>query len=91
MAISETGRLLSDLAKSGIIARQIIVNNVMESEDCDFCKARKAGQLPYLREIGQTFNQLSRTEVPLFAKEMKGLNALNQLGISLFGNHSSKS
>ncbi len=41
MAISETGRLLADLGTSGIISRQIIVNNVMVSEGCDFCRRRK--------------------------------------------------
>ena len=51
MAIMETERLLEDLHKSGIIPRQLIVNNVMVSEEGDFCKRRKAGQLPYLQEI----------------------------------------
>ena len=51
MAIKETGRLLADLGKSEIIPKQIIVNNVMVSDECDFCQRRKAGQLPYLQEI----------------------------------------
>ena len=85
MAISETGRLLSDLSKSEIIARQIIVNNVMVSEGCDFCKRRKAGQLPYLQEISETFSNLNMVEVPMFAEEIKGIEALNQLKMFLFG------
>jgi len=84
MAISETGRLLSDLSKSEIIPRQIIVNNVMVSEGCDFCKRRKAGQLPYLQEISETFSSLNKVEVPMFAEEIKGLEALNQLRMHLF-------
>lgn len=90
MAITETSRLLSDLSKSEIFTRQIIVNNVMISEGCDFCKRRMAGQLPYLQEISETFSDLNKVEVPMFAEEIKGLEALNQLRMCLFGDKSLK-
>ncbi|MDP2339293.1 MAG: ArsA family ATPase [Bacteroidota bacterium] len=85
MAISETGRLLADLSKFEIIPRQIIANNVMSSEDCSFCKRRKAGQLKYIQEISDVFNQLNKVEVPMFAEEIKGLQSLIQLRTYLFG------
>jgi len=88
MAISETGRLLADIGTSGIISRQIIVNNVMVSEGCDFCRRRKAGQLPYLQEISEIFSNLNKVEVPMFAEEIKGLEALTQLRMCLFGDKS---
>ena len=84
MAIKETGRLIEDLHTSGIISKQIIVNNIMVSEGCDFCKKRKAAQLPYLHEIGETFSILNKVEVPMFAEEIKGLEALNHLRKYLF-------
>jgi len=84
MAILETGRLLLDLGKSEIIVRQIIVNNVMVSDECDFCRRRKEGQLPYIHEIGEKFSQLNMVRIPLFAKEIKGTIALNQLKMCLF-------
>jgi arsenite/tail-anchored protein-transporting ATPase len=79
MAVRETGRLLEELGSMGIPARQIIVNNVMMSGDCGFCRQRKSGQQPYLREIGSTFSHLGRTEVPVFACEVRGLEALRHL------------
>ncbi|MCK9422964.1 MAG: ArsA family ATPase [Bacteroidales bacterium] len=85
MAILETGRLLSDLSKSEIIARQIIVNNVMVSEGCDFCKRRMTGQRPYLQKINETYSHLNKVEVPMFPEEIKGLEALNHLRMYLFG------
>ncbi|MCX6233327.1 MAG: ArsA family ATPase [Bacteroidetes bacterium] len=84
MAIMETGRLLSDLSRSEIFARQIIVNNVMVSEGCDFCKRRKAGQLKYIQQIGDTFKDLNMVTVPVFPEEIKGLEALNLLRMCLF-------
>jgi arsenite-transporting ATPase len=84
MAVRETGRLLNELAKSGIVPRQIVVNNVMVSEECDFCKKRKAGQSAYLHEIGNTYKMFNRIEVPVFAEEIKGLPALLNLRSKLF-------
>jgi len=84
MAITETSRLLSDLEKFEIFPRQIIVNNVMASDEGDFCKRRKAGQLPYLQEISKTFSNLNMVEVPVFATEIKGLKALEKLKSLLF-------
>jgi arsenite/tail-anchored protein-transporting ATPase len=88
MAISETERLLSDLGKFGIIPRQIIVNNVMISEECDFCKRRKTSQLKYLQLISDRFDNLNKIEVPVFAEEIKGLGSLNQLRQFLFKDQS---
>ncbi|NVO02699.1 MAG: ArsA family ATPase [Bacteroidetes bacterium] len=84
MAISETSRLLTDLSKSEIIPKQIIVNNVMISEESDFCKRRKTNQLPYLQSISETFSNLNKVEVPMFPEEIKGINALNELKSFLF-------
>jgi arsenite-transporting ATPase len=86
MAISEIDRLLSNLTKSNIIARQIVVNNVMISDGCDFCRKRKDGQLPYLEIINNDFSYLNRVEVPMFPHEIKGLESLKLLRQYLFGN-----
>ncbi len=85
MAIMETGRLLSALNQSEIIARQMIVNNVMQSEGCSFCIKRKVGQLPYLQEIDRVYGNLNTVEVPVFTNEIKGLDALYELKNVLFG------
>ena len=87
MAISETTRLLSDLEAFNIKSRQIIVNNVMISEDCSFCISRKKGQSKYLKQIGEIFGKQYVVKVPLFPDEIKGLDSLNQLKMSLFENH----
>jgi len=86
MAISEISRLLSNLTKSNINARQIVVNNVMVSEGCDFCRKRKDGQLPYLEIINNDFGNLNRVEIPMFPHEIKGLQTLKLLRLYLFGN-----
>ena len=85
MAILETERLLSDLQKTDIIPKQLIVNNVMISDEGDFCKRRKASQLPYLQEINNTFGHLNQVEVPMFAEQIKGMESLLKLKLELIG------
>ena len=84
MALRETSRLLLQLRVSRIVARQMIINNVMQSEGCDFCRSRKAGQLPYLQELANTFPEMNRVEIPTFDTEIKGIDALNRLIAGLF-------
>jgi len=84
MAVLETNRLLTELTKSGIFSRQIIINNLMLEEDCEFCRRKKAGQAKYLQEITETYSQLNIAKVPMFPEEIKGLEALNHLQLFLF-------
>jgi len=84
MAINETHRLLADLEKAEIIPRQMIVNHVMNSEGCDFCKLRKISQQKYLEKMNISFNDLNRVEVPEFAHEVKGMESLLELKNYIF-------
>ncbi|MFA4852890.1 MAG: ArsA family ATPase, partial [Bacteroidales bacterium] len=86
MAVLETGRLISALDTYNIKVRQMIVNNVIESEACSFCKEKKMAQLKYIEQIGNYYNDLNRTIIPLFPTEITGIEKLNQLRILLFAN-----
>jgi arsenite-transporting ATPase len=84
MAVMETNRLISSLHNSNLSVRQIIVNNVLQSESCSFCKERQVGQQKYIEQIGTTYPKLNRVIMPLFASEIKGLEKLNQMRMLLF-------
>lgn len=84
MAILETERLINDLNKYGISVRQLIVNNVLESEGCEFCRERKKEQDEYIGEIRKKFSALKTTIVPLQPREVKGLDVLNIFKEMLF-------
>ncbi|MHC1738685.1 MAG: ArsA family ATPase [Ignavibacteriaceae bacterium] len=85
MAILETERLLAELNRYKIFIRQIIVNNVLESEGCDFCKKRKAAQSSYIQQMSELFKSLSLVTVPLHPEEIKGIEKLHLLRECLFG------
>ena len=84
MAILETERLVEALSKYGIKVKQLVVNNVLELGDCEFCKERKEEQKKYLNQIRKKFSDLKATIVPLQPLEVKGLNALKSFRNLLF-------
>lgn len=84
MAIMETDRLIKSLGKYGIQVKQLIINNVIESEGCSFCKQRKEAQKEYIKYIMEKFDNLQITEVPLQPREVKGLDEIYHFQNFLF-------
>lgn len=84
MAILETERLINNLSKYGINVRQLVINNVLESTDCGFCRERKKEQGKYINQIGGKFSHLKITITPLQSKEVKGIDALENFKELLF-------
>jgi len=84
MAILETERLVNDLNNYGITVRQLIVNNVLRSRDCRFCKERRKDQLKYIDKIKRIFSALRITIVPLQPREVRGIDSLNNFKGLLF-------
>jgi len=84
MAILETERLVNDLSGYGIKVKQLLVNNVLESRDCQFCRERSDAQEVYIKQIRRKFSALRATIIPLQSREVKGLEALDKFSRSLF-------
>ncbi len=84
MAILETERLINNLNTYGIKVRQLVINNVLESSDCEFCRERRKDQEKYISEIRRKFSNLRTTIASLQPKEVKGMDALNNFKELLF-------
>ena len=84
MAIEETKRFLTQLKKLNVAVKQLVVNNVMESEGCDFCRQRKRSQSIYLSVLHKEFGNLELTMVPLQPTEVKGTRGLQVIMDHLF-------
>lgn len=85
MAIRETERMMKHLNNYGIKAGQLVVNNVLESRQCDFCRERSSAQEEYIKQIRKKFSGLKSTLVPLQPREVKGIEALTNVERLLFG------
>ena len=84
MAIMETQRLLKELRNFKISSHQLILNNVMESDESGFCRQRKAAQRKYIDKARELFKDLQVVIVPQFPDEIKGVTALKKLKQVLF-------
>jgi len=86
MAILETERLVNKLKNYGIKVRQLVINNVLESQECGFCRAKNIEQEKDVKRIKEKFNGLIITITPLESNEVKGIESLEKFKKRLFEN-----
>ena len=84
MAVLETARLISDLGKFGIKVRQMVINNVVQSDGCEFCREKRKEQEKYINLIREKFNGLKTTIIPSCPHEIKGLKTLADFKNQMF-------
>jgi len=84
MAVLETARLISNLNKFGIKVRQMVINNVVESDGCKFCREKRKQQDRYISQIREKFNGLKTAIIPSSPHEIKGLKTLADFKNQLF-------
>ena len=89
MSVRETERYLALLKEQGVPVRDLIVNRVeQEHEGCEYCHARVLGQKKWLKEIARAFRGLELHHVPLMAQEVRGIEALKEVGNILWKTNS---
>lgn len=84
MAVSETTRLVNTLTKYGIQVKQMIINNVMHSDNCSFCQTKKEQQQKYVQDIYNKFAHLNITKSPLQSLEVRGIEQIKHFANILF-------
>ena len=79
MSVEETARYYALLRDEGVPVTDLIVNRVeVEREGCEYCRARLAGQKPWLKRIERQFDGLRHHRAPLFEGEVRGLRGLRR-------------
>ena len=90
MSVRETERYLALLKEQGVPVRDVIVNRVeQEHDDCKYCHARVMTQKRWLKEISRVFRDFELHYVPLMPTEVRGLDALKEVGTTIWktGSH----
>jgi len=81
MSVRETERYLELLKEQGVPVRDLIVNRVeQEHDECKYCHARVMTQKRWLKEIARVFKGMQIHSVPLMAQEVRGTEALKEVG-----------
>ena len=89
MSVRETERYLELLKEQGVPVRNLIVNRVEQEHDgCEYCQARVLSQKKWLKEIERVFGGLEIHQVPLMAREVRGIEALREVGDVLWKTNS---
>jgi arsenite-transporting ATPase len=79
MILSETSELVKKLQSAGIHTDKLLINNVMEVTDNDFCKRVRSNQEKYFKQIETEFADFSKCAIPTVADEIVGLKSLEEL------------
>lgn len=76
----ETERLTQDLITYKINIRNIVINQVLITEDnnCQMCCSRKKMQAKYINQINDLFEDFHITVLPLMNEEVRGVNNLSE-------------
>ncbi|WP_343216160.1 TRC40/GET3/ArsA family transport-energizing ATPase [Clostridium mobile] len=84
--IIEAYRASEELKTVGIKTQLVVSNLIIPKEEANtsFFKNRRHMQEKYLREIESTFNEASILKVPMFNKEIKGLDILIDIAEKIY-------
>lgn len=79
LAVEQLESTFIELSKYGFKPGRIIVNYVVKTEDSDFLRTKSRQQRPYLARIHEKYANLEIIELPMFPREVKGLERLNEV------------
>ncbi len=86
MGVEETADLLSALQDLRINVGSIVINRAnLSIEECDFCAQRVKDQERYIKEIFEKWGRYDVIRVPLFPREIRGLERLSEFAEVLAG------
>ncbi len=85
LGVRLTERVLKEFDAFHLIARHLIINNLIQEADCPFHRQRQNMQRKYVRQLRQRYGpQMTFVELPLFPYELTGVKRVNQLADILF-------
>lgn len=94
LPLYETERLLQELAKFNMDARNIVVNQILDpvkAQTCEHCTAKSALQQRYLQQVDELYEGLFHiTCLPAVTHEIRGVDALTEFSPMLLQNHTDK-
>ncbi|MBC8462477.1 MAG: ArsA family ATPase [Deltaproteobacteria bacterium] len=86
MGLLELERLVNALDNARIPCNHILINMVIPQMDCGFCSSKRVEQQGYIKKIRSKFSGHNFTELPLFPREVRGIDDLNKMAEIMFDN-----
>jgi len=84
LAFEQLDDIFSELNRFGFVVKQLIVNNVVKTDDSGFLAMKASQQKKYLDMIYDRYSHLEIVELAMCPYEIKGLARLKEIESSLF-------
>jgi len=84
LAVEQLDYIFKELNKYGLKVQQLIINNVIKTEESGFLRTKAGQQKGYLDLIYNKYSDLRIKELPMFPYELKGLDRLREVAKILF-------
>jgi len=84
LAVEQLEGTFRELDKYGLSVGQLIINNVVKTEESEFLQIKARQQQAYLKHIYEKYSHLKISEIPMFPQEVKGLQKLREVEKILF-------
>jgi arsenite-transporting ATPase len=85
LPVLETGRAIEALERFHVPIAGLVVNRVLPDGALgEFLERRREQERPYLERIAKDFRKLPSVRIPLFSRDVGGLEALREVGGHLF-------
>jgi arsenite-transporting ATPase len=84
LAVEQLEGTFREMNKYGLKAKQIVINNVVKSEESGFLQIKVRQQKKYLKHIHEKYSRMKIIELPMFPREVKGLKRLQNVEKVLF-------
>jgi arsenite-transporting ATPase len=84
LGVKLTARVIGEFEENRLKVENIIINHVVENEDCEFHKLRKHMQQPYIKFISDAYKDINITTLYLSPNEVKGIERIEEVSDRLF-------
>ena len=84
LAVEQLEDIFTEFRNHGLNISQLIINNVVQDTNSDFLRTKAGQQRQYIDAIYDRYAQLEITELPMFPREIKGVQRIREIQTELF-------
>jgi arsenite-transporting ATPase len=84
LAVEQLDGIIGELGNLGFRIDRLVINNVIKEPSSDFLTTRAEQQRRYIEIIREKYRHWPVTELPLFPREIKGMDRLQDVSDVLF-------
>ena len=84
LAVEQLEDIFTEFRNHGLNISQLIINNVVQDTNSGFLRTKAGQQRQYIDAIYDRYAQLEITELPMFPREIKGVQRIREIQTELF-------